>query len=91
MNNGRRPLTFILVAAFAGFLVYAASHSKGIRQNVARRDSIQYWAGANLLINHHNPYDIDKVFELLPIFKDADKRRAFLEELFRFCLREQFA
>ena len=64
MNNGRRPLTFILVAAFAGFLVYAASHSKGIRQNVARRDSIQYWAGANLLINHHNPYDIDKVFEL---------------------------
>jgi hypothetical protein len=35
--------------------------------------------------------DIDKVFELLPIFKEAEKRRAFLEELFRFCLREQFA
>jgi hypothetical protein len=34
--------------------------------------------------------DIDKVFELLPIFKNPDKRAAFLDELFRFCLRERF-
>ena len=33
--------------------------------------------------------DIDKVFELLPIFKDEAKRAAFLDELFRFCLREK--
>jgi hypothetical protein len=34
--------------------------------------------------------DIDKVFELLPIFKEAENRRTFLDELFRFCLRERF-
>src|SRR5256885_9649407 len=35
--------------------------------------------------------DIDKVFELLPIFKEESKRAAFLDELFRFCLRERLS
>ncbi len=34
--------------------------------------------------------DIDKVFELLPIFKDSAKRQEFFEELFRYCLQEKF-
>ena len=33
--------------------------------------------------------DIDKVFDLLDIFKDEVKRNAFLQELFKFILREQ--
>lgn len=33
--------------------------------------------------------DIDKVFELLPIFKQLDKRQEFLEEFFKFSLRER--
>ncbi len=32
--------------------------------------------------------DIDKVFNLLAIFKDGEKRRDFLTELFKFILRE---
>ena len=33
--------------------------------------------------------DIDHVFDLLAIFKDEAKRTEFLEELFKFCLREK--
>ena len=33
--------------------------------------------------------EIDKVFELLDIFKDEAKRNEFLEELFKFILRER--
>jgi hypothetical protein len=34
--------------------------------------------------------DIDKVFNLIEIFKDTAKRDEFMEELFKYILREKF-
>ncbi len=33
--------------------------------------------------------DIDKVFNLIDIFKDSAKREEFMEELFKYILREK--
>src|SRR5205823_14428962 len=51
--------------ALTGVLAYVMVwRSPEIRQNVAVRDSIAYWAAGQLAIHHQNPYDRAAVFRL---------------------------
>jgi hypothetical protein len=51
----------ILVSLLAWFLV---SHKQQIRSSVTNRDSIAYWAAANLLLHHEDPYSATSVLAL---------------------------
>jgi len=62
MEPGSKPIRVITLLVFTCGVAYIlVQHSGTLRNNVGRRDSIQYWAGARLLINHDNPYDSHKV------------------------------
>src|SRR6184192_1988389 len=55
----------ILVLLLAAALAYTlASHSTHLRENVARRDSIAYWAAGKLLVTGHDSYNTVRVREL---------------------------
>ena len=60
-RNLRFLLAVILTALVVCFLVL---HSAQVRQSVAVRDSIAYWAAARLLTTHQNPYDHAAVLTL---------------------------
>jgi len=61
-GNWRKLLMGIVITAIAA--VFVVRHFDSIRQNVAQRDSIQYWAAGQFLIHGGNPYDAQKVLEL---------------------------
>lgn len=60
-RNVRFLTAVILTGVVAYFLV---RHSGQVRQNVAVRDSIAYWAAARLLAAHQNPYQHSAVLTL---------------------------
>jgi len=63
MQKDRRKLLMgIVITAIAAFFV--VRQYDGIRQNVAQRDYIQYWAAGQFLIHGGDPYDAQKVLEL---------------------------
>ncbi len=55
---------FIRLVFVAGALYFFASRASVLKGYVGGRDSILYWAAGRLLIHHHNPYDVNAVFEL---------------------------
>ena len=60
-----RWLKLLFSATVTVVVVYAvATHLDKIRTNVSERDSIQYWAAGKLLIQGHNPYDVESTIEL---------------------------
>lgn len=63
MQKGFRKLLMgIVLTAIAAFFV--VRHFDSIRQNVAGRDYIQYWAAGQFLIHGGDPYDAQRVLEL---------------------------
>jgi len=63
MQKERRKLLMgIVITAIAAFFV--VRQYDGIRQNVAQRDYIQYWAAGQFLIHGGDPFDAQKVLEL---------------------------
>jgi hypothetical protein len=65
-NQRMKPALKIGVAAgLTVILAYTlVLRSPQIRQNVAVRDSVAYWAAGRLLLEHQNPYDRRAVLEL---------------------------
>ncbi len=62
---GRPLIKIIIFLAVAAVLVYfLVSRVADLRANVAKRDSIAYWAAARLLLHRQNPYDIGTVLQL---------------------------
>jgi hypothetical protein len=60
-----RPLKIIIFLAGAAALAYfLVSRADDLRANVAKRDSIAYWAAARLLVGHQNPYDSRSVMAI---------------------------
>ena len=60
-----RWLNIIVGAALLAMLVwFLVSRQQQIRASVADRDSIAYWAAANLLVHHQNPYSASGVLDL---------------------------
>jgi len=65
MRNLRKSTSAILVVLLTVILVvFLASRTFLIRNNVVVRDSIAYWAAGDLLVHHQNPYDYEHVLEL---------------------------
>jgi len=60
-RNVRFLIAVILTAVVTYFVVLRSAQ---VRKNVAVRDSLAYWAAAQLLVTHQNPYDHLPVFEL---------------------------
>src|SRR5689334_18333782 len=54
----------IAVILTVGVTYFVVLRSAEVRKNVAVRDSLAYWAAAQLLVTHQNPYDHAAVFEL---------------------------
>lgn len=64
-NTAKMRPAGILVLALAVAAAYTvASHSTRLRENVARRDSIAYWAAGKLLVSGHDSYHAGRVLEL---------------------------
>jgi hypothetical protein len=61
-RNRRKVLMGIVITAIAAFFV--VRHFDRVRQNVAQRDYIQYWAAGQFLVHGRDPYDAQKVLEL---------------------------
>jgi hypothetical protein len=60
-----RVLKIFAAAVLTGVLAYVlVLHFPQIKENVAVRDSIAYWAAGRLLIHHENPYDHATVLRL---------------------------
>jgi hypothetical protein len=58
LNRGMRTTQIAIRLITVGILAYVLlSHLAYLKANVAKRDSISYWAAARLLVNHQNPYD----------------------------------
>ena len=62
LKDRRKLLMGIVITAIAAFFV--VRHYDSIRQNVAQRDYIQYWAAGQFLIHGGDPYDAQNVLEL---------------------------
>ncbi|HXT26004.1 MAG TPA: glycosyltransferase family 87 protein [Candidatus Eisenbacteria bacterium] len=61
-GNWRKVLMGVVITAIAAFFVIR--HFDSVRQNVAQRDYIQYWAAGQFLIHGGDPYDAQRVLEL---------------------------
>jgi hypothetical protein len=61
MRALKLTIALVVTALLAYFLVV---RSPQIRQNVALRDSVAYWAAGRLLVSDQNPYDHDAVLRL---------------------------
>ena len=65
MGVNSKILKTVFLLGLTCIALYVLVQRSGAMQNsISRRDSIQYWAGARLLLNHDNPYDWDKVLKL---------------------------
>jgi hypothetical protein len=65
MGLNIKSLKTVVLLGLTCVAVYFLVQRSGAMQNsISRRDSIQYWAGARLLLNHDNPYDWNKVLQL---------------------------
>jgi Glycosyltransferase family 87 len=61
----KKWVRLLLAAALTTVVAYVvATHMDKVRANVSQRDSIQYWAAGNLLIQGDNPYDVKSTVEL---------------------------
>lgn len=62
--SGRRlsGIVFLILAAIVAYGLI--SHSRYLRENLTKRDSIAYWAAGKLLISGANPYDSARVLEI---------------------------
>src|SRR4051794_27730460 len=61
----KKVLKVLTAAALTGALAYViVLRIPQIKQNVAVRDSIAYWAAGQLAIHHQNPYDRETVLRL---------------------------
>jgi hypothetical protein len=75
----KRVFKVVVAMVLTGVLAYLlASHSPQIRQNVAVRDSIAYWAAGRLLIQHQDPYDREAVLRIEQIHGYEDRRPLIL-------------
>jgi len=61
-NSAIKVTVAVVVTGVLGYILVL--HSPQIRQNVALRDSIAYWAAGRLLVTHQNPYDHATVLRL---------------------------
>jgi glycosyl transferase family 87 len=62
LKDRRKLLMGIVLTVMAAFFV--VRHYDGVRQNVAQRDYIQYWAAGQFLTHGGDPYDAQNVLEL---------------------------
>jgi hypothetical protein len=61
----KKAFKVLTAVALTGALAYVmVLRSPQIRNNVAVRDSIAYWAAGDLVIHHQNPYDHATVFRM---------------------------
>jgi len=54
----------VRVALSAAAVVFLVYKSADIRSSVVQRDSVSYWATAQRLVHHQNPYDTDAITRL---------------------------
>jgi len=65
MGLNSRAFRNVILLGLTCLALYVLVRRSGAMQNsISRRDSIQYWAGARLLLNHENPYDSSRVLKL---------------------------
>src|SRR5205814_5106007 len=62
MNRVSKTTVAVGITIVLGYALVL--HSPQIRQNVAVRDSIAYWAAGRLVTHHQDPYDYASVFQL---------------------------
>jgi len=62
MNKRLKVMFTIIITGVVGY--FLAKHIPEIKTNVAKRDSMAYWAAGRLLAQHRNPYDYDSVLRL---------------------------
>jgi hypothetical protein len=62
MNKRLKAVFAIIITGIVGY--FLAKHIPEIKTNVAKRDSIAYWAAGRLLARQGNPYDYDSVLRL---------------------------
>jgi hypothetical protein len=59
-----RPAGILVLGLAAAVAYTVASHSTRLRENVAKRDSIAYWAAGKLLVSGQDSYNSARVLEL---------------------------
>ena len=62
MNRVSKTIVAVGITIVLGYALVL--HSPQIRQNIAVRDSIAYWAAGRLMTHHQDPYDYANVFQL---------------------------
>ena len=76
MNRASKSIVAVGITVVLGYALVL--HSPQIRQNVAVRDSIAYWAAGDLAIHHQNPYDHTTVFRMEQEHEYKDPRPLIL-------------